>query len=149
MPDIATIAAALSSLKTATDIAKYFRESDFSLEKAEMKLKFADLVSALAEAKLELAEVQDVIIEKDRIIAELKEAFEAKGNLKRHNDAYYEVDSEGEPIGIAYCLRCWEGEHKKRQLVRAAKEHSLNVCTNCGQRYDEWMSHQIQPSNGE
>ena len=29
-----------------------------------MKLKVADLVSALAEAKLELAEIQDLIIEK-------------------------------------------------------------------------------------
>lgn len=146
MPDIATISAALSSLKTATEIAKYFRESDFSLEKAEMKLKLADLVGALAEAKLELAEVQDQMLEKDRAIAELREAFEAKGTLKRQNDAYYEVDEEGNSIGVAFCLRCWEGEHKKRQLVRAAKEHAMNVCTNCGQRYDAWASGEIRPA---
>lgn len=78
MPDIATISAVLSSLKTATDIAKYFRESGFSLEKAEMKLKVADLVNALAEAKLELAQVQDVMVQKDHQIAELRQAFESK-----------------------------------------------------------------------
>lgn len=78
VPDIATISAVLSSLKTATDIAKYFRESGFSLEKAEMKLKVADLVNALAEAKLELAQVQDVMVQKDHQIAELRQAFESK-----------------------------------------------------------------------
>ena len=52
MPDIATIAAALNSLKTATDIVKFIRESDLSIERAELKLKLADLVGALAEAKL-------------------------------------------------------------------------------------------------
>jgi len=145
VPDIATISAALSSLKTATDIAKFFRDSDFSLEKAEMKLKLADLVGALAEAKLELAEVQDLIMAKDREIAELKESFEAKGSLKRQNDAYYETDDNGTPIGVAFCLRCWEGEHKKRQLVRDAKEHLMNVCTNCGQRYDALGSRELHP----
>lgn len=145
MPDIATISAALSSLKTATEIAKYFRESDSSLESAEMKLKLADLVGALAEAKLELAEVQDLIMEKDRRIAELEEAFESKESLVRNNDAYYEADSEGNPMGVAFCLRCWEGEHKKRQLVRVAESHTTNQCTGCGQKYDGWGSGEILP----
>ena len=26
-------------------------------------------------------------------------------------------DSDDKPLGVAFCLRCWEGEHKKRQLV--------------------------------
>lgn len=148
MPDIATISAALSSLKTAVDIAKYFRESDFSLEKAEMKLKVADLVGALAEAKLKLVEVQDLIIEKDRRIAELQEAFESKSSLVRRHDAYYEMDANGNPLGVAFCLRCWEGEHKKRQLVQVAKESAMNVCTNCGQRYDAWGTEVIRPPQG-
>ena len=36
MPDIAAIGAVLSSLKTATDIAKFIRESDLSIERAEL-----------------------------------------------------------------------------------------------------------------
>jgi len=146
VPDIATISAALSSLKTATDIAKYFRETDFSLEHAEMKLKLADLVSALAETKLELAEVQDLILDKDRQISELQEAFETKDSLVRRYDAYYEANEEGNPMGVAYCLRCWEGEHKKRQLVRDAASHTTNMCTGCGQRYAARSSSAIQPA---
>ena len=41
MPDIATIGAFLTSIKTATEIAKALREVDVSLEKAETKLKIA------------------------------------------------------------------------------------------------------------
>jgi hypothetical protein len=61
MPAIASIAAILSSIKTATDIAKFLRESDLSLQRAELKLKLADLVSALAEAKIELTEIQETL----------------------------------------------------------------------------------------
>ena len=48
MPDITTIAAVLNSLKAATDIAKFLRESDLSLERAELKLKLADLAACRA-----------------------------------------------------------------------------------------------------
>ena len=78
MPDIATIGAVLSSLKTATDIAKFLRESDLSLERAELKLKIAELVGALADAKIELTEVQEALSAKDKHIAELENAFQSK-----------------------------------------------------------------------
>ena len=145
MPDLATISAALGSIKTATEIAKYFRESDFNLEKAELKLKLADLVSALAEVKMELVEVQDEMIQKDKIIAELREALETKDDLVRRYDAYYKKDEEGNPIGVPYCLRCWEVEHKMRQLVHDPKDYRTRICTGCGQRYEGRMSSEILP----
>jgi hypothetical protein len=145
MPDIATIGAALSSLKTATDIAKFLRASDFNVEKAELKLKMADLVSALAEAKLELVDVQEEILEKEKVISQLKEAFENKDQLIRRYDAYYESDENGEPMGVSFCLRCWEGDHKKRQLVRDASEGNKKICTGCGQGYDGRASSEIYP----
>ncbi len=135
MPDITTLAAVLSSLKTATEIAKFLRESDLSLEKAELKLKLADLVSALAEAKLELIDVQDTLAGKDKHIAELEDAFQSKDGLVRRYDAYYQSNEKGEPTGVPYCLRCWESDHKKRQLVYDAKDRFSRVCTSCGQRY--------------
>ena len=49
-------------------------EKNVSLEKAETKLKSADLVSSLADAKLEAAKIQDLLLEKDRRIKELEEA---------------------------------------------------------------------------
>jgi len=143
MAYLATISAALGSLKAATDIAKFLRESDLSLEKAELKLKLADLVSALADAKMELVEVQDLLIEKDKRIVELQEAFEIKDNLIRHNDAYYFIDSEGKAFGIPYCLRCWENDHRKRQLVQDPNDHRKKICTTCGQKYDGFMASDI------
>jgi hypothetical protein len=141
MPDIAVISAALTSLKAATEIAKILREGDLSLEKAELKLKLADLISALADTKIKLAEVQEVIIGKDNRIAELEEAFEIKGTLKRENDAYYVVDAEGNPVGAPYCLRCWETDHRKRQLVQHSRH--ATICTSCGHKYKAYMTNAI------
>ena len=144
MPDITTITAVLSSLKTATDIAKFLRETDLSLEKAELKLKLADLVSALAEAKLELIDVQETIAGKDKRIAELEAAFQSKDELVRKYDAYYHVNDKGKPAGVPYCLRCWESDHRKRQLVCDAKDRFQRVCTGCGQRYNGRLADDIE-----
>lgn len=145
MPDMATIAAVFTSLKTATDIAKFLRESDVSLERAELKLKLAELVGSLADAKIQLVELQDVLAAKDKRIAELAEAFESKDTLIRHLDAYYVVDAAGNPGGIPYCLRCWESDQKRRQLVHDAKDHRSRICTACGRTYNGRLAGDLRP----
>lgn len=135
MPDIATIGAALSSIKTATEIVKFLRESDTSLERAEMRLKLADVVSALANAKMEIVDIQETLAQKDQRISELEEAFQSKDALVKQYDAYYACDPEGNATGAPYCLRCWEVDHKKRNLVRAAADRHVRVCTDCGHQY--------------
>ena len=149
MPDIAAIGAILGSLKTATDIAKFIRESDLSLERAELKLKVVDLVGALADVKLELIELQETFAAKEGRIKELEEAFQAKDSLVRRYDAYYRADEHGKPLGVPHCLRCWENEHKQRQLVHDAKEHRTRICTGCGHRYESRLAGDIQPSSAE
>lgn len=149
MPDLATIGAALSSLKTATDIVKFLRGSDLSLERAELNLKLADLLGSLAEAKIELVEVQETLIEKDNTIAELEEAFQNKDSLIRRYDAYYAADGNGKPIGVPYCLRCWEQEHKKRQLVNESTTDRIRVCTGCGHQYNGRFAGDIPPPKNE
>ena len=145
MVDIAAIGAVLSSLKTATDIAKFIRESDLSLERAELKLKVADLLGALADVKMEFVEFQEVFAAKERQIEELEDAFQAKDTLVRRHDAYYRADTEGSPMGVPYCLRCWENDHKQRQLVHDAKEYRTRICTSCGHRYEGRLAGDIQP----
>jgi hypothetical protein len=137
--------AALSSLKTATEIVKFIRESDVNLEKAELKLKLADLLGSLADTKMELVEVQDTLIEKDKKIADLEEAFQSKDKLVRQNDAYYKADENGEPSGLPFCLRCWENDHRIRQLVSAPKDRFMHVCTTCGHQYTGHRSDSISP----
>ncbi|MGE0876146.1 MAG: hypothetical protein AB7O31_15905 [Burkholderiales bacterium] len=149
MPDISAIAAVLGSLKTATEIAKFIRESDVSIERAELKLKVADLIGALADVKLELVELQESFASKDQRIRELEEAFESKDALVRRYDAYYRADAAGDPTGAPYCLRCWESDHKQRLLVHDAKEYRTRLCTSCGHRYEGRLSGDIYPAKPE
>jgi len=140
MPDIATISAALTSLKAATDIAKFLRESELSLEKADLKLKLADLMEALADIKMKFAEFQEDLMEKEKKIAELEEAFETKDYLIRDRDAYYLINADGKAIGVPYCLRCWESDHKKKQLIDLHDNPTIRICTACRQKYDAVMA---------
>ena len=105
---VASIVAALGGIKTATDIAKLIKDAGVSLEAADHKLQIAELVGALADAKIALVEVQDALREKDDKIASLNEALRIKESLVRHNDAYYEKDENGEPVGSPYCSHCLE-----------------------------------------
>jgi hypothetical protein len=147
MVDIALISTALNSLKAATDIAKFLRESDLSLERAELKLKLADLISALADAKIQVVEIQEALQEKDKRIEELEDAFQAKDTLVRRYDAYYTINADGQPVGVPFCLRCWENDHKKRQLVHDAEARHRSICTTCGHRYESRLAEKIQETS--
>jgi hypothetical protein len=135
MPDIATLTAFLTSLKSATDIVKVIREAGFSFEKAEGKLKLAALMESLADARIHAVEIQQVIQEKDDRIAELKNALELKAKLARKDDAYYELNEDGNPSGAPYCSHCWEVNHRAIHL-------NLNFppitrsCPACKTKYD-------------
>ena len=131
MPDFATISAFLGSIKTATDIAKTIKDADLSLEKAETKLKMAELISALADAKIQAAEIQDLLQEKDKRIKELEKNLENKSKLIRQNGMYYESDENGNPVGDPYCSNCWEAGEKRIHLNKLTnKYHQCPTCEN-------------------
>jgi len=139
MPDIGTIAAALSSLKSATEIAKFISDSGVSLEKAEVKLKFAELVGALADAKIEIAEIQGLLIEKDETIRELKAKAELTGNLVFENRCYWKV--EGEEKDGPFCQRCYDVESKLVRLQPGQTTYDGRTtrwysCKACDKNYD-------------
>jgi len=113
MTDISVIASILGSVKTATEIAKLLKDSDLSLEKAEMKLKLADLISALADARIETAEIQSLIAEKDERMKQLQEDLETKANI-RYEKPYYWL-GEGDQRDGPFCQHCFD---KGGKLVR-------------------------------
>ena len=80
--DISSVTAVLSSIKTATDIARLIKDSDLSLEKAETKLRLADLIGALADAKLEVVEVQQTLAEAEARVQELEAQFAVRGRTQ-------------------------------------------------------------------
>jgi len=112
--DLAAIGSLLSSLKTATDIAKFIRESDTSLEKAETKLKLAELVSALADAKLEAAEIQQAILDREETIRNLKAAAKLRGDLVWEQPRYVLKGAEGQEE--SYCQNCYDSSGKLARL---------------------------------
>jgi len=130
MPDLVTIGAFLTSVKNATEIAKALRGADVSLEKAEAKLKMAEIIESLADAKIQAAEILDILQDKDKRIVELENALELKTKLVRQWDVYYEIDEGGNATGSPYCSHCWEVNHNAVHLV-ASINHNNRDCPAC------------------
>lgn len=122
------VAAILTSIKTAVDLAKILKDSSSSLAEAEQKLKLADLISALAEVKMELAEIQTLLTEKDARIRELSEALKISGNLEYEAPFYWRVE-DGQKDG-PFCQKCYDADSK---LIRLQK-WGANAwkCVACG-----------------
>ena len=132
MPDMASISVVLSSIKTAADIAKLLRETDVSLEKAETKLKLAELVGALADAKLELAEVQNLLLDKDKKIMTLEQTLHTRTNVLWESPWYWCVDG-GKKDG-PFCQQCYDKEFK---LIRLQDyRNGYWGCLSCKNSYD-------------
>jgi len=129
--DIAAISSLLSSLKTATDIAKFIRESDVSLERAELKLKLAELVEALANAKLDAAGVQQAILDRDESIRELREAMKVRADLKWVQPCYYLTNAQG--VDEPFCQNCYDSSAKLSRLHTDG--NGFFQCRVCKQSY--------------
>ena len=137
--DIAAISTLLSSLKSATDIAKFLKESDISLEKAEAKLKLAELYEALAEVKMQLADVRDLLIEKDEEIRKLQDEKKIKGNMVFDQTYYWLETPEGKKG--PFCIACYDGEERLARLVEKPKGRW--ICGVCGKVfYDNNYKHE-------
>ncbi|MCW5203214.1 hypothetical protein VU12_09780, partial [Desulfobulbus sp. US4] len=92
--DIGAITSALSGIKQAIDIAKIIKDSASSLEEAEIKLKLADLISALADAKIEIANIKEGVTEKDDEIKRLKGIIETSDKLVWKEPYYFLIDDD-------------------------------------------------------
>lgn len=129
--DIATISSLITSLKAATDIAKFIRESDVSLERAELKLKLADLVEALANAKMDAASVQQEILDRDQTIRELREAAKIRGQMRWVQPCYYKINEQG--VDEPFCQKCFDADEKLSRLHTDGKGYFR--CRVCDRRY--------------
>lgn len=131
MPDITNISTVLSSIKSATDIAKKIKDSDLTLEKAEMKYQLAEMMNSLAEAKSEMAEIQNLLLEKDGRIRELEESLSLKGNMIWRDPVYYLKTQNGEDG--PYCQQCYDNNQKAIRLQTI--EEGNWVCKACGNSF--------------
>lgn len=130
--DLTSVSTILTSLKTATDIAKFIKDSDVSLEKAESKLKLAELISALADAKIEVTEIQQVLLEKDAELRALKTQLEVKAKLHWEKPYYWLI--EGSQKDGPYCQHCYDKNH---ELIRLQGNGGCWECKACKSRYTD------------
>jgi len=107
MPDITSIGAVLTSIKTATEIAKLIKDSGASLEQAEVKLQIANLINSLADAKIELAELQGEM-------NQLKDKLNQRASVKWVKP-YYMVQSDCGMEG-PFCPTCYDNNEKLIRL---------------------------------
>lgn len=132
MADLSSIVTVLNGIKTATEIAKALKDIDISIERAELKLQMAQLISALADTKISAAEIQELVLEKDKEIQELKNMLTIKEKIIRFGDAYYPVNSSGKATGSPYCSHCWESQCK---LIHLHSKGVNKICASCNTLY--------------
>ena len=113
--DLASVTSVLGSIKTATEIAKFIKDSDISLEKAETKLKLADLISALADAKLEVVGVQQTLADAEAQIRDLQGKLSVKESLRWKEPAYWLED--GARSDGPFCQKCYDTDSKLVRLL--------------------------------
>ncbi len=133
MADIATIGTILTSIKTASDIAKLIKDSGSSLEQAEFKLKFAELISALADAKIELADLQSELIDKEEVISTLRKQLDTKQTLKWDKPYYWLIEND-EKIG-PFCQQCYDTSEKLVRLQNGGTDPW--ICNTCKCSYKD------------
>lgn len=125
--DLSALGSLLTSLKTATDLAKFIRESDVSIERAELRLKLAELVEALANAKLEASDVQQAILDRDQLIRELRLAASIRDNLKWRQPCYYLTNDDG--VEEPFCQICYDSSARLSRLHTDGRgRFSCRVC---------------------
>ena len=136
---LTTISTVLSSIKTATDIAKLIKSSTTTLEEAEVKLKFAELIGALADVKIEVSEIQEQLIAKNEKIKELEGEQKLNNEITFEDDKYW-LESKGKKDG-PYCQCCYDTEKKLVRLIYCQRESdefgdsSFHLCRACNNSY--------------
>ncbi len=136
---ISGVSAALSSVQAATEIARLIKSGSNSLEKAEVKLQIADLISNLADVKLEIADLQSILIKKDKYIADLEDSLKTKSNVLWDKPYYWIL--EGDVKDGPYCQRCYD---ENNRLIRLqGGERGAWACEVCKGWYKD--KNYIQP----
>lgn len=128
------IAGALQATGAAIGLLKEMSRAEREYDKADLKLKIAELSSSLATAQIALTEAQTDLAEKDREIEKLQEAFLEKAELVEVRGFSFRKSAEGKPYGKAYCPRCLV-EGTLMQLHKTFKNPRMKACPECRREY--------------
>lgn len=126
---------AAEGLKLAVDLIKGAMAAGDALDRAELKFKLAEALSALADAKGSVSDAKEELARAYKELDEMEEKLALKATTARHEDGYYELDARGNPSGDPFCTRCWEVEHRLTHLVRGERADKFNHCPACKQKF--------------
>jgi hypothetical protein len=127
--DITALTAVLGNLKTATEIAKFIKDSNLTLDKAETKLKLAELIEALADVKLDMVSLQEKLSAADTQIKALEEDLRVKGAIRWQEPLYW-LDGQPQPDG-PFCQHCYDSGKKLIRLQGNGEGwYECKVCKN-------------------
>ncbi|TQV70091.1 hypothetical protein [Denitrobaculum tricleocarpae] len=125
---IAAIAASLEVLKEMNEIDQ---ESDLP----SVKLKIAELTTALASVQVILATTQQEIASKDETILTLQQNLERQKTTIEREGFLYDQASDGSPEGAPYCPRCHQKDGVMMRLTESERDEFRMECPECKATY--------------
>lgn len=138
------VVATISALTAALGLAKEIREIDSQFDKAELKLKVAELTVALSDAKVGLLDVAEQVRAKDKEIAQLRELLAFRETkLSDQGEFRYFVDENGSPKGAPICSRC----ERNGNFHKVVQDRSKGIgkityyCPSCQANYGPHVRH--------
>jgi hypothetical protein len=120
------ITAIAGSISAAIGITKELVSADRAFDKAELRLKLADLMVELANARTEALDIQMDNARLHIELTKLQQRLSFQGSL-RFKMPYY--ISEGQEDGGPYCANCWDGEHLAMHLI--VRDPGEWYCSRC------------------
>lgn len=142
MFDMGTIAAALSSLKNAKDLAESLTDAKQALETDRVKAELLPLITQaytqVLEARLAQADLADELREAKAQIAKMEEWKREAQRYRLQSigaDAYCYVlkpEAAGEEPPHGLCQNCYENQRKAvLQLARVENRYRILACPHC------------------
>ena len=127
------IAAAYTAVTSGLGALRTVVDAHYELDKADLKMKMAEAISALSEAKIAMNELQERIstleTENARIIREIDAA---KDLVEGGAGLLFETDSDGKEIGYPYCPVCYKDHAKLYRLSKdRTKQRGSFKCPKC------------------
>jgi hypothetical protein len=136
MEPLSTFTSAITSVKTAIEIAHMLNSTDQEIQKANFRIQIAELMNSLADTKEYLFKLKEIINnQNDEILlldSQLKSLNDEEKMVYQAN-AYYTKDGDG-----PYCTICFDINKDKIRLVempKSAHEFGKRKCPLCKTKY--------------
>lgn len=124
---------AVGSIKSAIDIAKILKNGADTLDKAEVKLQLAELISSLADAKMQMAEIQELLIQSNIEKKELENKLNKKEKIIYKKPYYFKINEDNSQDG-PYCQKCYDSNEKLIRLQGGSNDYWN--CRECKSKYE-------------